>query len=158
AVRGVVDGAIGAAKNFLGINSPSRLFREEIGQMVGRGMADGIEGERPNVAGPVGARTDAAARAGDTAIKALQTSLTKGSLTATVGVGDPAMLSAMASPVASTMPAAPSRDGNAPGSIVVQGPLVEVAEMVVDDENRVKETAQELWARANDSSRANGVV
>ena len=50
AVGGLVDSAVNAAKsafdaakNFLGIHSPSRLFRDQIGKMIPAGMAVGIE-------------------------------------------------------------------------------------------------------------------
>lgn len=46
----IVDAAVNAAKgafnaacNFLGINSPSKLFRDEVGAMMGEGMALGFE-------------------------------------------------------------------------------------------------------------------
>ena len=42
AIGGIVDGAIGWAKDLLGIASPSKVFRE-IGEFVGEGMALGIE-------------------------------------------------------------------------------------------------------------------
>lgn len=45
----LVDAAVGAAKNALnwvkdklGIHSPSRVFRDQVGVMIGRGMAEGI--------------------------------------------------------------------------------------------------------------------
>lgn len=41
-VGGFFDGVIGWAKDTLGIQSPSRVFRAEVGQMVGEGMALGI--------------------------------------------------------------------------------------------------------------------
>ncbi len=49
AVGGLVDAAVNAAKsafeaakNFLGINSPSHLFRDEVGKMIPAGMAVGV--------------------------------------------------------------------------------------------------------------------
>lgn len=42
AIGGIVDGAVGWAKDLLGIASPSKVFRE-IGEFVGEGMALGIE-------------------------------------------------------------------------------------------------------------------
>lgn len=41
-VTGFFDGIIGWAKDTLGIQSPSRVFRMQVGQMVGEGMALGI--------------------------------------------------------------------------------------------------------------------
>ena len=43
AIRDVADSAISAAKNALGIHSPSALFRDEIGRQIPAGMALGIE-------------------------------------------------------------------------------------------------------------------
>lgn len=43
AIGGVVDGAIGWAKDLLGIASPSKVFRE-IGDFTGQGLARGMEG------------------------------------------------------------------------------------------------------------------
>jgi len=49
AVHDLVDAAVNAAKsafeaakNFLGINSPSHLFRDEVGKMIPAGMAVGV--------------------------------------------------------------------------------------------------------------------
>ncbi|MDU2498941.1 MAG: hypothetical protein E7D19_26310, partial [Klebsiella grimontii] len=46
----LVDAAVGAAKDALnwvkdklGIHSPSRVFRDQVGVMIGRGMAEGID-------------------------------------------------------------------------------------------------------------------
>lgn len=39
AVGGVVD----SVKNFLGIHSPSRVFRDQVGKMIGEGLAEGID-------------------------------------------------------------------------------------------------------------------
>jgi TP901 family phage tail tape measure protein len=44
AVKNIADNAISSAKKALGIRSPSRVFRDEVGKMVGEGMAEGIEG------------------------------------------------------------------------------------------------------------------
>lgn len=43
AAKDAVNGVIGSVKNFLGIHSPSRVFRDQIGVMIGRGLAEGIE-------------------------------------------------------------------------------------------------------------------
>ena len=42
AIGNVVSSAVSAAKNFLGIHSPSRVFRDEVGLMLAQGMALGI--------------------------------------------------------------------------------------------------------------------
>lgn len=49
AITDVVGGAINAAKNFLGIHSPSRKFRKEVGRMIPAGAALGIEDEAGRV-------------------------------------------------------------------------------------------------------------
>ena len=49
AVTDVVGGAINAAKSFLGIHSPSRKFRKEVGRMIPAGAALGIEDEAGRV-------------------------------------------------------------------------------------------------------------
>lgn len=43
AAKGAAKRAFDAAKNFLGIKSPSRLFRDKIGKMMAEGMAIGFE-------------------------------------------------------------------------------------------------------------------
>lgn len=56
AITGSVNAAIAAAKNRLGIASPSRLFRDEVGRMMMAGWAGGIaEGTRETVAATQGA-------------------------------------------------------------------------------------------------------
>lgn len=44
ALKGVVDGALDGIKNFFGIESPSTVFRDEVGKQLGIGMAEGIVG------------------------------------------------------------------------------------------------------------------
>ncbi|WP_307997950.1 tape measure protein [uncultured Bifidobacterium sp.] len=43
AIMGGVSNAIASVKNMLGIHSPSRVFRDEIGRMSGKGLAIGFE-------------------------------------------------------------------------------------------------------------------
>lgn len=43
AAKDAVNGAIQGVKNFLGIHSPSRVFRDQVGKMIGLGLAEGIE-------------------------------------------------------------------------------------------------------------------
>jgi phage-related protein len=57
AVGGVVETAKNAAKSifdgvkgFFGINSPSRLFRDEVGKYIPQGIAVGVENEMPETA------------------------------------------------------------------------------------------------------------
>lgn len=45
AAQDAASRALNAAKNFLGIHSPSRVFRDEVGKMIPQGMAVGVETE-----------------------------------------------------------------------------------------------------------------
>ena len=49
AAKNAAKAAFDAAKNFLGIKSPSRLFRDEVGTMIPLGLARGISEETPAV-------------------------------------------------------------------------------------------------------------
>lgn len=49
AARDTARKALNAAKSFLGINSPSRVFKEQVGEMIPAGMAEGIEDGAPEV-------------------------------------------------------------------------------------------------------------
>lgn len=42
AARKAAQSALDSAKSLLGIKSPSRVFRDQVGQMIGKGMAEGI--------------------------------------------------------------------------------------------------------------------
>jgi phage-related protein len=43
AARSAAQNALNSAKSLLGIHSPSRVFRDQVGAMIGKGMALGIE-------------------------------------------------------------------------------------------------------------------
>lgn len=43
AAKNAASSALGAIKKALGINSPSRVFRDEVGLMMGEGVADGLD-------------------------------------------------------------------------------------------------------------------
>lgn len=82
AVGGLVDAAVdaassafNAAKNFLGIKSPSRLFRDEIGKMIPAGMAVGIEADTPEAVASIDAMVDRMATAAQVAADAMQTKM-----------------------------------------------------------------------------------
>ena len=47
-VKGFFGDVVDGAKSFLGIKSPSRLFRDQIGKNIGLGVADGIESAIPS--------------------------------------------------------------------------------------------------------------
>ena len=42
AARSAAQNALNSAKSLLGIHSPSRVFRDQVGKMIGEGMAEGI--------------------------------------------------------------------------------------------------------------------
>lgn len=68
-VTDIASKTINAAKRALGIRSPSRVFRDEIGAMVSEGLALGIEDE---ASAPLRAMNDIATSLTDTAIGSLQ--------------------------------------------------------------------------------------
>lgn len=45
AVKNAASNALNKVKSFLGIKSPSRVFEDQVGEMIPLGMAEGIEGE-----------------------------------------------------------------------------------------------------------------
>lgn len=63
AILGLAKSAWNAVKSFFGISSPSKLMRDTVGVMVGRGLANGIIGSTKTV-------TDAAADLSDSAFTA----------------------------------------------------------------------------------------
>lgn len=60
ALGGIIDAAIKAAKEKLGIASPSKLFADQIGYQMSAGMAAGIVRGIPDVTGAIGVTTGAA--------------------------------------------------------------------------------------------------
>ena len=60
AVRSAVNSAISAAKRAAGIQSPSKLFEEEIGAMMSAGMAKGISGNTDLVTNSINKQMQAA--------------------------------------------------------------------------------------------------
>lgn len=65
AAKEAAQSALNAAKNLLGIESPSKVFRDEVGKMMALGMAEGFEDNVPTVTigRAVTAMTDSAANA-----------------------------------------------------------------------------------------------
>ena len=49
-LKGAAGNALNAVKNFFGIKSPSRLFRDEVGKYIPQGIAVGVENEMPETA------------------------------------------------------------------------------------------------------------
>lgn len=60
-VANLASALLTTAKNALGIHSPSRLFRDEVGRMVGLGMAEGIDDAEPFILGNIEGIGDAMA-------------------------------------------------------------------------------------------------
>lgn len=48
-MKEIASGALNAVKSFLGIHSPSRVMRDQVGKNIGYGMADGIEASTRSV-------------------------------------------------------------------------------------------------------------
>lgn len=57
AAKSAASKALSAAKSFLGIKSPSRVFRDEVGKNVALGMAEGILGQQKAVSSAVNTLT-----------------------------------------------------------------------------------------------------
>lgn len=74
AAKGVAESALGGIKNFLGIKSPSRVMRDQVGKMITEGIAVGITSN-------TGAIEDAAKTASDTVTNGIS------GITGTVSVG-----------------------------------------------------------------------
>lgn len=60
AARKAAQSALDSAKSLLGIKSPSRVFRDQVGQMIGEGMALGIEDSESAVDKAMNALSDSA--------------------------------------------------------------------------------------------------
>ena len=65
ALRGLVSKAVAAAKSAAGIQSPSTVFRDEVGQWMGKGVAVGIEGSTKDVVKSVNRQVNSALNAYD---------------------------------------------------------------------------------------------
>lgn len=79
--------AFEGAKNFLGIHSPSSLFRDEIGQYIDLGIAEGIEDYTNPITNAMGNLTDMSVGKFNAANQIRQGSATSGEL-ALAGYGD----------------------------------------------------------------------
>lgn len=62
---GIISGALKAAKKAAGIESPSRLFRDEVGEYIGEGVAVGIDDSTKSVVKSIGNQIDSAQKAYD---------------------------------------------------------------------------------------------
>jgi phage-related protein len=65
---GLAQDALGAVKRFLGIASPSRVFRDQVGRRIGEGLAQGIKDSTGGVIAQAKAMSEAATRAASTSI------------------------------------------------------------------------------------------
>lgn len=133
AARGVVSGAVSAAKRALKISSPSRVFME-FGEFTGEGYAIGLE----KMTKPV---TDAMNRM-------LPNSRTVALRADTSGLVLPSGgLAARSTALAGT------------GGMVIQGPLVALnGPVTLDSDDRVRQLAESLWTRAHRTDRAQGKI
>lgn len=69
-VREKFQGLIDSAKSLFGINSPSRVFRDQIGLMIAEGLALGIEEGMPNAVGAAEGMAAAVTEASRTEVEA----------------------------------------------------------------------------------------
>lgn len=87
AMKGLAQKALQGAKDFLGINSPSSLFRDEIGQYIDLGIAEGIEDYSNPITNAMGNLSDMSVGKFNAANQIRQGSATSGEL-ALAGYGD----------------------------------------------------------------------
>lgn len=64
-IAGVISAAVEAAKKAAGIASPSKLFRDEVGQYIGEGIAVGVDNSTRDVVKSIDKQIDAARKAYD---------------------------------------------------------------------------------------------
>lgn len=82
-VSSLARGLLNAAKSALGIHSPSRMFRDEVGLMIGYGVGEGVEDAQPSILKTVSGVANAIAdefAAGDYALDVTPTSKIDGAL------------------------------------------------------------------------------
>lgn len=131
AISNVVSGAVDKAKSFLGIHSPSRLFRDEIGEQVGAGWAIGIERSGGEVEGAV------------------------------AGVGKSALKEAKSLDLSSSVEASAtgSAAGGLGGALAGGGiQLVIQGDLIVRDDSDITRIGQDLFARVQRAGAALGQV
>lgn len=87
AMKGLAQKALQGAKDFLGIHSPSSLFRDEIGQYIDLGIAEGIEDYSNPITTAMGNLSDMSVGKFNAANQIRQGSATSGEL-ALAGYGD----------------------------------------------------------------------
>lgn len=139
AAKDVVSGAIDAAKDFLGINSPSKVFME-LGQFTGEGYSKGLE----NMMKPVEDATNKMI-----SLPNKMGGIDMGLNSSTNGLKLPSSRD--------TAPAGTA--GAAPGGMNVNGPLVALnGPVTLDSDDRVRQLAENLWTRAHRTDRAQGKV
>lgn len=79
AAKNAAKAAVDGVKHFLGISSPSRLFRDEVGAMVGAGMAEGITGSIGQVSRAAAGLAQSAASAASGAAASMSIGASAGS-------------------------------------------------------------------------------
>lgn len=71
-VSTVASGLLTTAKNVLGIHSPSKLFRDEVGMNIGLGIGEGIKGATPAILSDITDITNAIAKEMNAEIPAIE--------------------------------------------------------------------------------------
>lgn len=64
-IGGVISSALAAAKKAAGIESPSKLFRDEVGSYIGEGIAVGVDDSTKSVVKSINSQIDSALKAYD---------------------------------------------------------------------------------------------
>lgn len=148
-ITSIVDmasNAFGAIKDFFGIASPSRLMRDEIGEMLGAGVSIGIDRSSDE--------------AEDSALDMSRTVLGAAELTADaedVRMGLQ-LTDEDLKPAAIRPPVMAEPEAQRGGDTIFEAPLLAVDSLTVDSDERVKQLSQDLYRRAVNAKRANGKV
>lgn len=138
--------AFGAIKNFFGINSPSRLMRDEIGEMLGAGMSIGIDRS-------AGDAEDSALDMSRTVLGAAELETDAEDVRLGLRLTDEDL-----KPAAVRSPVMAEPETQRGGDNVFHAPLLSVDNLTVDSDERVKQLSQALFRRAEDAKRADGKV
>lgn len=90
AAKNAASSALNAAKDFLGIHSPSRVFRDQVGKMMALGMGIGFEGNIPikSMSAGVQQAISGLQNSADIAMSARTTDKTVGGVKGTPGFND----------------------------------------------------------------------
>jgi hypothetical protein len=88
AVKAAAQKALESAKNFLGIHSPSAVFRDDIGQMIDLGLAEGIEDYTSPIQAAMSSLSDMTQSGFSMATQAISSGTEKQPQLAMAGYGD----------------------------------------------------------------------